>query len=319
MTTKACVRLALVVASSFFFACQSSPPPLVTLSSHGVAISPPTLLDGINLTFVTYVGSPLDAYVANGEPLISSSDGLSWQAFASINQPRAIVTLAYSDTNSTFVLSGGGSFYYQTSPATGWVPATVQSNAPGNDPGINKIIWAGAPLSKFIGVGGYGIFVSTDGVRWTSAAYTTAGMTDVVRVSSSLFVAVGLNDDAWTSTDGSVWVDRKGVVATSFGLFAVTSNGARVVAVGGQDIVYTDDGGTSWYQATRSSNARDLTAITWTGRMFVAVGLFGILASTDGATWQNGDAPKGKFSAVNADGPLVAAVGDAGLIAVGAK
>jgi hypothetical protein len=311
MTTKACARLALLVAAPFFSACQG-PPPLVTLSSHGVASSPPTLLAGTNLRFVTYVGNPLGAYIAGGATLISSSDGLSWQAFAPINQPGPIVTLAYSDTNSTFVLSSVSSLYYQTSPATGW----VQANVPGNDPGTIKIIWAGAPLSNFIGVGGYGIFLSTDGVRWTSAAPTAAGMTDVVRVSSSLFVAVGLNGDAWTSTDGNVWVDRK----VAQGLVAVTSNGARVVAVGDlSDIFYTDDGGTSWYQATRSTNARDLTAITWTGRMFVAVGNFGIVASTDGATWQNGDAPKGVFLDVNADGPRVVAVGFDGLIAVGDK
>jgi photosystem II stability/assembly factor-like uncharacterized protein len=294
------------------------PPPIVSLSSTDVVGSPTA-----DLLFVTNVSNPPNAYVAGGKSgtLILSSDGNNWQAFATMGKPaNAIATLAYSDTQTTYVLSGTDGVFYQASAAAGWVKATVPNNSI-----FAKVIWAPAPLSKFIGVGTNGILLSSNGLTWANPTSSTAvGLNDVYRVSSTLFVAVGAGGAAFTSVDGNTWVDQTANTLSSNALEGVTSNGTRLIAVGNAnppDILYSDDSGASWSHATRPTTAQALSAVTWTGRVFVAVGAGGtVLASTDGITWQNGIGPTGvQLSSVNAGGSVLVAVGAAGTIVVGAK
>jgi hypothetical protein len=261
--------------------------PLLALSTSGVTLTPTTLLGGppsADLLFVTEVLTSPRLYVAGGSSgaLISSQDGdgLSWQAFATVNKPAtAILTLAY-DGVSTYVLSGPGGVYYQANATTGWIKATIPNNSI-----FKKVIRTTRFPYPFVGVGPDGILLSSDGVSWTNPTLSTAtGLDDVYEAaripappaaSNELLVAVGLGGAAWTSDDGNTWVDQTAHTLSSNELTSVTSrltlNGTRIVAVGNAnppDILYSDDFGASWQKATRPASAGPLWGVTWTGASF---------------------------------------------------
>jgi hypothetical protein len=188
---------------------------------------------------------------------------------------------------------------------------------------LSAVCWTG---QEFLAVGNYGaVATSPDGLAWTDRSTGDgAQLFEGVASSGSRAVAVGNGPVVWTSEDLTTWTANDlggatvlsaviftgqgfvavghwgfaGAVATSPDglawtlhapvvageLTAVAWSGTWLVAVGGN--VYTSTDGASWEVARRPSGTPALTAVTWTGHAFLAVGRGGtILSSRDGLDW----------------------------------
>jgi hypothetical protein len=167
------------------------------------------------------------------------------------------------------------------------------------------------------------ILTSPDGAAWTSQDSGAAALLKGVAGGNNVFVAVGDEDVIVTSSDGVNWTNR-GAITTDTNsplpgpdLLAVAFGSNQFVAVGydvygGASPILTSADGVSW--TSRSSNtSNSLSAVTWGGNQFVAVGDAGeILSSPDGVGWTS------RFSETNANLSAVA-YGSNMFVAVGYK
>lgn len=144
-----------------------------------------------------------------------------------------------------------------------------------------SIVWTG---SQFYALGESGSVVSSpDAVTWTIRRGRTAGANfKALAYSGSRFVAVG-GDSALTSIDGTTWnVDTRFVPLSdiawskALGVFAAVDLGTTI---------YTTPDGVTW-TSHGSPLGGWLSAITWAGDRFIAVGSAGaVVSSRDGAHW----------------------------------
>lgn len=194
------------------------------------------------------------------------------------------------------------------------------------------------------GVGQPGVFVSTDGVTWTTIdhvgisvafdgsrwlvnggrvvgnitstdgrTWTTAQPTDwsPYRMVGGTGTWVGIgSSELRSSTDGSTWTQRVDATATSTLWWDVEYGAGRFVAVGsGGAVAVSTDGGITWARTT-TEPAIDFRAVGTDGQRWVALGDGQIQYSDDGgATWQSappGNAGVGALTDVDwADGSYV--------------
>jgi hypothetical protein len=72
---------------------------------------------------------------------------------------------------------------------------------------------------------------------------------------------------------------------TGGGLWDITWDGLRLVAVGLDGMVYASADGVTWTESDAGTD-KSLFSVAWTGSRFVAVGEDGVRAeSSDGVTW----------------------------------
>jgi hypothetical protein len=172
------------------------------------------------------------------------------------------------------------------------------------DTALNDVSWNG---STYVAVGfyptessgafGYPIIkVSPDLSSWTSIAAPPGGgdreELDGIVWTGARFVAVGRNNSGgvvFVSDDGRSWTRISGP-----GGAGIVWNGRELVAVGGAvgPVVWRSEDGLTW-QSTTVSVSYFLTAVTWDGSRFVAVGANPrvyppqtvIVTSPDGVAW----------------------------------
>ena len=124
---------------------------------------------------------------------------------------------------------------------------------------------------------------------WTPRVSGTTKNLNAVLWNGQQAMAVGDSGKIFTSVNGINWLPQNSGVAAS--LQAVAWGNGTYVAVGDGIILSSKDGAVwaaqSSGQAPISGNWENyLTAVTWAGNQFVAVGLFGVvLTSPDGLEW----------------------------------
>jgi len=142
--------------------------------------------------------------------------------------------------------------------------------------------------------------------------------------STPVFLAVPrLAGSSWTSGLSLGPQDLNGV---AFGTVVVSGiSTARLVAVGDAGTIFAGDynytnvvppGVTAWTQATPAGFASDLSAVTFDGSQFIALGTDGsILKSPDGNTWTAAaSVPSGGMNSIAFGATTYVAVGDGGNI-----
>jgi len=139
--------------------------------------------------------------------------------------------------------------------------------------------------NQFVVAGDGGtILTSPDGITWTPQNLTTADwLSGITYGDNGKFVAVGLSDKVYVSTNGSLW---KGIpLGNLYLLTGITYGNGRFVGVGPGGAILTSPDGETWEIKT-AGRFKNLTGIAYGSGFFVAAGTNGtILTSPDGQTW----------------------------------
>jgi hypothetical protein len=291
----------------------------VGTSTDGIAWSARTSGVSGNLTSILWDGAK---YVANGNSLISSTDGINWTVHwpggssGSKNGPEESY---YDSTRSLHFLFGTGTIFIVSSNGQTW----TNYNAPTT---INDMAHNSSVIVR-TGTGGH-ISTSTDGINWTTRTSGTAQSLSVLW-NGTFFVTFGNSGGIFTSTDGITWTSRtsgtssniNAGVATSTTTVLVTSTGAVVLRSLNTDCVTwtannsitsssiycrmlyssslnrlvmpianaiwtSDDHGVTW---TNRGNGNNWFGCYYDGTYFYAVG-YSVLRSTDGINWTTASA-----------------------------
>ena len=146
----------------------------------------------------------------------------------------------------------------------------------------------------FVAVGGDSILTSPEGTTWTRRTIPeTYEALYAVVYGKGIFVATGSGGVVLTSPDGTTWT-RRTVSGTDEALSAIAYGNGTFVALGDAGLILTSSDGATWIRRTSPvTDTSDLCAITYGGKVFVAVGNKRefphntpvILTSEDGATW----------------------------------
>lgn len=129
------------------------------------------------------------------------------------------------------------------------------------------------------------VFVSTDGVTWTSKSPDSgSGIAAVTSAGSNIFAITSTGKIYKSPDSGTSWTTVE-AGNSAYNLKDVVFANSAYVAVGqGGRIVKSTDGLT-WTEVT-SGTAQDLYQVIYENNTFVAVGYYGaLLKSSDGSTW----------------------------------
>jgi hypothetical protein len=194
----------------------------------------------------------------------------------------SIAAMAYG--GGRFVAGGNNGKMAYSSNGTTWTPVSDSKF------GATYITTMAYGAGKFV-AGGYNgkMAYSSDGVTWTPVSDSTFETTIGYAIASVIyadnkFVAADNHGNIAHSTDGITWTR---VGNTTFGVAGMAYGSGKFVAAGGQKAAYSANG-VSWTQINSSALvATNVTAITYGGDRFVAVGDSGNKAaySSDGVTW----------------------------------
>jgi hypothetical protein len=202
----------------------------------------------------------------------------------------------------------------------------------------------------FTGVGEKGLFlavgdgtngaISIDGANWTAETLPTLGSgnwssiasglvddgSSTFKQSYALVVADGSTTYAY-STDADTWTDGtlpgafngSGENNVAFGQILDAVGRFIVISDADQDIVYSDNGGTTWTTQTGALPATGYNEIAWGAGKFVAInsGTTSVAYSTDGVTWTGAAAPAAFAAATDivwGNGKFVALGGTNGIM-----
>ena len=262
-------------------------------------------------------------FVAVGDTIVRSDDGITWQPVASgidkILVGHDDVLRGVTWNGERFVAVGQNGIIAYSVDGITW--SAAESGTTGH---LLGVAWSG---ERFVAVGytpserGRSTMTtvhSGDGISWTVFSAGYSGWLDAVAWNGERFVAVGTR--ITYSDDGITWnVANYRILGNG-----LTWNGERFVAVGGgapidgttlpsAEIVYSTDGIT-WTAAADSGASSYLNGVAWNGKRFVAVGAE-IVHSTDGITWRVVDfGLSGWLNAVAWNGERFVAVGFQGTI-----
>jgi hypothetical protein len=270
-------------------------------------------------------------FVAVGDQgIVSSPDGAAWTSRLA---PAFVGLKSVAARPGLFVAVGGtgdstrGTTWSSPDGIT-WTPHTT----PVLTLGDRGLLWSvTCSNGLFVAVGEYdllpqrgqSIITSADGVTWTvrrDAPYE--GAVYGVTFGNGRFIAVG-DGGFYSSIDGTSWSLSATLVGGYYA--AVTYQGGRFVAVGGQDdavllraagLIATSTNGVSWStQAVASSFT--LNASAYGNGVSVAAGDYGVtLTSTNAVTWTNSTPWESirSLAQVASGGGTLVAVGEYGAI-----
>jgi hypothetical protein len=289
----------------------------VVVSADGIAWGAPNDTGyGESLESVVAGGG---AWVATGEHglILTTSDPAGGWARRTSGPLSTINAVAFDGTG--YVAAGRGIILHRGDLAAATAPDLIDQAGGAALPLLHGLAWG---TDGYVAVGeGGAILRSVDGVNWTREAATGANLNGVTRADNGIWYAVGArgsvvrNDGTgWnvvrsgtetlyaidaagnrltavgtrgtqgvvlTSTDGSRWSVTR---FSNVQLRGVASGGGRSVAVGDGGTVLVQAGG-GWVVRSAGTDA-DLSAVTWDGKRFVAVGRGGAtFASGDGIKW----------------------------------
>lgn len=185
--------------------------------------TPATSNTGSNLNALASNGTQVVAVGDNGT-ILSSTDGVTWTAPATVPTMNHLYGIAYSPSGlwvavgavGTLLTSADGSNWTSVAPVTG------------SD--LKGVAVQVTTTYTFVAVGTAGtVLKSSDGANWTSQTLTASGLF-AVNASANQFLAVGAAGAAFTSPDGTTWTSQN--TATSANLFGLFGSSTQYFAVG---------------------------------------------------------------------------------------
>ncbi len=248
--------------------------------------------DGINWTIGSLGGGQTDtlfgatfvlnrfyAVSGNNGRVFSSEDGLSW---SSVPTPAASLrNLTYGA--GRLVAVGGSGVIVTSSNGTLW--NAVNSGVTDQIIGVNFV------NGRFIATGVNGlILTSPDGLQWTKRS-SNGNLSSLQNASygNGRYVIVGQAGSTGriilTSTDGETW--SNGIFGPRQGtnLFAASTDGNTVVAVGATGTIVSSTDTVVWTDRF-SGTTQNLNDVAYGASKFLAVGNSGVVtSSTNGTTW----------------------------------
>ncbi len=216
------------------------------------------------------------AFVAVGErgTMVHSTDGISWtQVSTGLSWQSAINDITYG--NSKFVAVASGSTVLTSTDGVTWaLRSSINATA------INYV------NSMFVAVGAGFISKSVDGINWSTTSVSDTFYN--VSYGNGIYVAVGLFDAIWTSTDATNWTEQTSDNPTKRWYGVTYGNGVFVI-VGGENpstsMILTSVDGVTWSTQT-IPNFDILRDVIYDGSNFIATGWQQrIYSSTDGYSW----------------------------------
>ena len=276
---------------------------------------------------------PTTMAITGKAPILTSPDGVTW----SQQESGVVGSLESIIWNGNLFVATGKQEHSSTNPVILTSPDGIkwrQQNTEviGQKSRIIKIIWSG---SQFVAItaGSFkhpaSIFASPDGNEWTQRwqASGSEELNDIIW-DGGQFVAIG-DDHGFkkqsrpspilTSPDGISWTLQGS--GTDVPLKHLVWNGRQLLAIGFKWDYYTNNltaataltspDGKRWQPLAVSGIVTSLSAVTWNGSRYVAVGRNGtIISSADGATWEHHALDRTEdIHAVIATGPQLVAVG----------
>ena len=237
-----------------------------------------TFSDGLFYEFTT--GSHGGATTVN--TISSTFDGTACGTILAPNDATDATYLAYA--NGRHVLTSLNGELWTSPDAANWT-----SDYSGLRGGIYQILRGGS--NYIVLAGSQPVLVSADGMNFTAAPNSPAGVLSAVAFDGTNYVAVGGSGDkifgytgeVYTSTNSTDWVRRTSNATQQLG--AICRGPTRWVAVGGNGTVISSPNTLSWTLRS-SGTANSLSGVAFGNDVYVAVGNAGtIITSPDGSTW----------------------------------
>jgi photosystem II stability/assembly factor-like uncharacterized protein len=240
---------------------------------------------------ITWTGT-LAVAVGDSGSIATSPNGSLWtvrNGGASTN--FALTSVAHGGGNMV-ALGVGGIIRRSTDGGLTWAPVTAVT--PASTATINAVAYCG---DKFVAVGASGtILTSTDGSSWTSQALSplTSTIWRSIAWNGTFAVAVGDGGVLATTVNGSTWTTAAwtGITGTTgAAMYSIQWANGKFIVGGAAGEIRTSSGSTpgtlQWTkQISNFPSTAFVSAIVWTGSLFVAVGSGGnTVTSTDGAAW----------------------------------
>ncbi len=214
-------------------------------------------------------------FVATGDAVWSSPDGLSWTkgTLEGIGIQTGLAT-----DGARFVTVGFGDVIFASDDGVSW-----RRRSPEDFAHLADVVWTGRGYVA-VGVAGT-VMVSTDGRAWeTIAPITTENLARVFVVGSKL-QAFTDSGAVFESADGRGWRARPALHAPSL---AIAYGAGAWVSLAGSGVYRSVDLMT-WQETTVEN--MDPARVVWAGSRFVVGGIWSIFTSPDGTTWKEVGAP----------------------------
>jgi hypothetical protein len=200
----------------------------ITQNINALAFGDNTFL-GTTATW-NYSSSP--AFCTNRFYKATSDDVSNWTAVGTIGAGFEITDLAFG--GGTFVAVGGDNAFYSTDNGATWNPGTIS--------GVTYLADVAYGNGRFVAIGDWSdnLAVSTDGVHWTTISMGIGPDDALQRIGfgNGLFLATTSAGNAYTSPDGTAWLQR----TQFFDLFSIESSTYSVAPGGGGFMVVTSSG-----------------------------------------------------------------------------
>lgn len=219
-------------------------------------------------------------FLASGEGVYQSVDGVSWSKVAGVKTPSSGPgKLVW--TGSELVCTG---FDARTADGTTW----MQVERPIALPDFNAVAKGG---DGYVAVGDAGvIWYSPNGYAWQPAASPTTSNLVAIAGRPGRWVAVGNAGTIVTSSDGIAWTQANS--GTSNKLLDLAWNGQRFAVVGELGTILSSVDGQNWSPCVTGNTTSTIGNIEAMGSAFKAFAGSGqVFESPDGVTWMQVDAP----------------------------
>lgn len=236
-------------------------------------------------------------YVAVGESIFTSPDGVAW------NERQSGVQAMLNDvawSNNRFVIVGETGVVLTSPNGAAWASQTIPTTT---QPELNGI--AASP-SRFVAVGTQYvaatgdtialILTSADGMTWEKVPQTLSAALYKVTWTGDKFVAVGSLIGApnaaaavLLSPDGLTWTLYSAANTNLSVLYDIVWSGSQFVAVGYPGAARSADGVT--WQRTGEGTIVTSEAVGWSGHRFLSCGVVYCNSSPDGVQWMTTQLP----------------------------
>ena len=230
---------------------------------------------------VAYTGS---LYVAVGDGIWTSPDGIAWTETASLEAFGPLNRVIWTGTQLVAVGADGTgkSLAITSTDGATWSAGAIVAPVPVKK--LNGISSFGGLLAA-VGDGGQVLTSPNFGLNWTKTTVVLKAGEHFLDVAfgNNVFVAVTNLGGIWSSASGTKWVNRK--VASSGALNRVLWVGNQFAAVGDQGKEAYSFGGVDWVIANAGSS-QNLMDLALSNTLLATVGTSGAVLTSGGGAPQ---------------------------------
>lgn len=234
-----------------------------------------------------------NVYVAVGESIMYSTDGVSWNAavIPSVSASREYTDIIF-DGKCFLVCSADGKVISSSDGQNWGLNASVDSHI------LSGIVWNGDKYVLISGDTGE-IFVSKDATHWEVSAKTQAGIRTAIMWDGTRFIVLGDlfrssstdNRVMLISSDGYNWKMKSLSVSKGSFLYNINYDGSTYYLYD-QNSIYRSKDLSSWETEKQTAAHNNLTDAVWfskTGSFYMIGGSSdgGLVVSKDGAVWED--------------------------------